>query len=73
MSETTKQVIWFNARSCVGLVRVSDIYDGVKYYIGSPPDAGTMRSSEEEDVQWIADWGAKFPREIGDKLFGVEK
>lgn len=64
-------VIWFSARSCVGLVQCQTEYEGVKYYIGCPPgeDKGF---NEEEDIQWIADWGAKFPQEAGDLLFGVK-
>ena len=65
------QVIWFNGRSCVGLVRVEDPYDGIKYYIGSPPMSEYSPNKEEDDIQWIAEWGARFPREIGDKLFGI--
>ena len=64
-------VLWFCGRTNVGIVRVEDEYDGIKYYIGSPPDAGTMRSSEEEDIQFIADWGSTFPKHAGDVLFGV--
>lgn len=63
-------VIWFSGRSCVGIVRIEDPYDGVKYYIGCPPGEA-HGNNEEEDTQWIADWGAKFPKEIGDKLFGI--
>lgn len=65
-------VRWFCGRTNVGIVRVEDEYDRIKYYIASPPDANTMRSSEEEDIQFIADWGSTFPKEAGDVLFGVE-
>lgn len=64
-------VLWFCGRTNVGIVRVEDEYDGIKYYIASPPDVGTMRSSEEEDIQFIADWGSSFPKAAGDVLFGV--
>lgn len=58
-------VMWFCGRSNVGIVKVFDDYDGMKFYIGSPPFG-----SEEEDKQWIADWGSTFPLEVGMKLFG---
>lgn len=66
---TTKiiDVAWFNGRTCVGIVKVEDEYDGIKYYIGSTPFA----TDEETDMKFIADWGAKFPKELGDQLFGV--
>ena len=59
-------VIWFNGTSCVGIVQVEDQYEGIKYYIGSA--AG---HDEETDKELIASWGAKFPKNIGDQMFGV--
>lgn len=72
MNEGTKvlDVIWFSAQTLVGIVRVADQYDGIKYYIGSPPYEGT--NTEAGDAQWIADWGARFPTAVGDVLFGVK-
>lgn len=61
-------VKWFCGSSNVGIVKVFDDYDGIKYYIGSPP----MIVSEEVDSQWIADWGSTFPYEAGNVLFGVD-
>lgn len=58
--------MWFCGRSNVGIVRIEDEYDGIKYYIGSPKDGGY---DEEYDRQWIADWGSTFPQDAGDKLF----
>lgn len=59
-------VRWFNGRSCVGVVRIEDPYDGIKYYIG------TCAGMEEEiDMEYIAAWGARFPNNVGDILFGV--
>lgn len=58
-------VIWFNGTSCIGLVKVKDPYDGIKYYIGA---ASGM--DEEVDKEHIAAWGAKFPKNIGDQMFG---
>ena len=62
----TQEVRWFNGRSCIGVVRVVDPYDGPKYYIG----VGIGRS-EEEDIQTITDWGTHFPVAAGDALFGI--
>lgn len=65
------KVLWFSGRSCVGIVRVETQYEGIQYYIGCPP--GEAKGyNEEEDTQWIADWGARFPREVGAILFGVD-
>jgi hypothetical protein len=60
-------VRWFSGSSLVGIVQVDDPYDGIKYFIGSPPEAG----SETEDAEWIADWGTIFPKPAGDRLFEV--
>ena len=61
-------VRWFCGRSNVGIVRVEDPYDGIKYYISSV----TIPDTEESDSQFIADWGMTFPTDAGNKLFGVE-
>lgn len=60
-------VMWFSGRNCVGIVRVVDPYDGVKYYIGVG-----QGFDEAHDAAYIADWGAKFPKEVGDILFGQD-
>ena len=65
-------VLWFSGRSTVGIVRVEDEWDGIKYYIGSPPFSEYSPNSEDTDREWIADWGSSFPREVGDILFGVD-
>ena len=64
-------VMWFSGRSTVGIVRIEDEWDGIKYYIGSPPFSEYSPNSEEEDMNWIAAWGSRFPKEVGDRLFGV--
>ena len=64
-------VMWYCGSSNVGIVRVLDQYEGIKYYIGSPPGA-EWGNDEEADKQWIADWGSSFPLEVGDKLFGID-
>lgn len=58
-------VIWFNGTSCVGLVKVYDEYDGNKYYIGAASGI-----DEQVDMEHIAAWGAKFPKSVGDLMFG---
>lgn len=60
-------VRWFCGASNVGIVQVQDPGEGIKYYIGSPPDG----RDENSDTQWIADWGSWFPGDVGDQLFGV--
>jgi len=66
------KVMWFSGRSCVGIVRVLTEFEGIQYYIGCPPMSEYSPNSEEGDIQWIADWGARFPGEVGDILFGVD-
>jgi len=60
-------VRWFSGRGCVGLVRVNMPYEGIQYYIG-PADG----LDEDIDVMQIAEWGARFPDDAGDLLFGVQ-
>lgn len=57
-------VVWFNK---VGIVRVEDEYDGIKYYIKD-----VVGLNEEEDTWKVADWGSSFPNDAGDVLFGVK-
>lgn len=56
--------IWFNK---VGIVRVEDEYDGIKYYI---KDVGGL--NEEDDTWYVVNWGSTFPKAAGDVLFGVK-
>lgn len=63
-------VKWFCGRTMVGIVKVEDEYDGIKYYIASPPGEA-KGNNEQEDIQFIADWGSTFPKDVGDLLFGV--
>lgn len=61
-------VMWFTnstaANGCIGIVKVLDKWDGIKYYIGLGRGADA-----ESDAQLIAGWGSSFPTESGDKLF----
>lgn len=66
------KVIWFSGRPTVGIVQVQDEWDGIKYYIGSPPFIEYAPHNESADTQWIADWGARFPVEVGNILFGED-
>ena len=56
--------IWFNK---VGIVRVEDEYEGIKYYIKEVDGL-----NEEDDIWKVADWGSTFPKNAGDVLFGVK-
>ena len=62
------EVLWFCAgHGNVGIVKVDDQYDGIKYYIGA-----CSGNSEDMDILHIAKLGSKFPKSAGDLLFGVE-
>lgn len=63
---TVTDVRWFSGTSCVGIVKAIDDHSGVKYYIGSASNI-----DEIFDADHIMRWGAKFPNEVGDLLFGV--
>lgn len=65
-------VMWYCGRSNVGIVQVKDEWEGIKYYIGSPPGM-EWGNSEDQDKMWIASWGSTFPKDAGDKLFGVQE
>jgi hypothetical protein len=56
--------MWFCG---VGIVRVEDEYDSIKYYI-----AAVSGVNEQTDAQFIMKWGSTFPSDAGNKLFGVE-
>jgi len=62
--------MWFDR---VGIVRVEDQYEGIKYYIKAIPFEDHFDfSTEEQDKKYVADWGLTFPKEAGDVLFGVK-
>jgi len=63
-------VKWFCGRTQVGIVRTQDEFDGIKYYIASPPGEA-HGFNESEDIQFIADWGSTFPKDVGEMLFGI--
>jgi hypothetical protein len=61
------EVMWFCAgHGNVGIVRLNDQYDGIKYYIGA-----CSGDSEDMDIDHISNWGSTFPKPAGDKLFGA--
>ena len=64
-------VKWYCAgHGNAGIVRVEDDFEGIKYYIGAfPGEEGNH--NEQEDIQWIAEWGSSFPKAAGDMLFGT--
>ena len=59
------EIRWFSGQDCVGVVKVDDPHDGIKYYIGV-----AIGNDEQDDIQWIAYWGSSFPTDAGDVLFG---
>lgn len=59
---------WFtNKDSCIGIVQVKDHHEGIKYYIGLG-----FGENKTADEQYIADWGTKFPADVGNLLFNME-
>ena len=62
-------VMWFSGHSTVGIVKVNDQYDGIKYYIGAAPFFEYAPHNENADMKWIADWGSTFPKSVGNVLF----
>lgn len=67
MSMKLLDVMWFTGQQCVGIVRCDVEYEGIRYYVGvaSGMDEGV-------DTEHIMAWGAHFPREAGDLLFGLD-
>jgi hypothetical protein len=57
-------VRWFNSNGCVGIVKVLDNYEGVRYYIGIASGNDPIA-----DAKYIANWGALFHKGAGDKIF----
>lgn len=58
-------VRWFSAAAgTVGIVQVVDPYEGICYFISH-----VTGISEQADKEYIADWGARFPNDAGEKLF----
>jgi hypothetical protein len=58
-------VRWFQT---VGIVRIEDKYEGIKYYIGRG-----VGEDEQVDREYIANWGSSFPKSAGDALFGINQ
>ena len=57
---------WFHQMGnplAIGIVKIDDEYDGIKYYIGN-----AIGGSEEEDAKHISKTGAKFSKELGDLI-----
>lgn len=68
MAHEVLDVRWFSGRDCIGVVRVYDQYEGVKYYIGV-----AVGLDEETAIEHIAAWGSVFSNHIGDNLFEIEE
>jgi hypothetical protein len=60
--------VWFGGRHTIGVVKVEDKYDGIKYLIGACD--GSL-NSEADDIQYIVDWGSYFPAGAGKALFDL--
>ena len=59
---------WFTApKGCIGIVVTKDKYKGEVAYIGQCQEGNT----EKEDIQYIINYGAKFPIEAAKKLFEI--
>ena len=55
---------WFsNVKGCIGIVRVQTD-DGIQAYISAVDG-----NDEYSDVQFIMDWGARFPIEAANTIF----
>jgi hypothetical protein len=61
-------VRWFCGHSNVGIVRVEDPYEGIRYYVGS-----CTGIDENADKEHIAAWGSSFPDAAGDVLFDIRE
>lgn len=60
-----KEACWFTSNTgTVGIVKVIDAHEGVCYFISSVDGI-----NEKQNKEFIADWGSRFPTEIGDRLF----
>lgn len=65
MSVEFVNVHWFCAgHGNVGVVKVNDPYEGIKYYIGQCKGVDAIA-----DINHIMNWGSTFPKDAGDKLF----
>lgn len=60
-------VRWFNGQQCVGIVRCVLESQKVCYYVGS-----ASGQDSNVDTEHIMAWGADFPNDAGDLLFGVD-
>lgn len=59
---------WFGGGTgYIGIIRVYDEYEGIKYYIGSG-----YGLDAEDDKKYIAKWGSTFNKESGNVLFGQD-
>lgn len=66
MSMKLLGVRWFSGQQCVGVVRCDVEYQGICYYVGA-----ASGQDESVDTEHIMAWGARFPDDAGDLLFGI--
>lgn len=68
MANDEKKIVgvsWFTStKGTVGVAKVIDPLEGICYFISAVDGF-----NEEDDKEFIADWGARFPNDAGDKLF----
>ena len=65
MTESKTDVMWFTSmKGTVGIVRL-DHSDGTTLYYISEVEG----KNEQADIDFILEWGAKFPQHAGDALF----
>jgi len=61
-------VLWFtNSKGTVGIVKIKDQHNGIQYRISAVD--GFM---EKMDVLQVIAWGARFPDNAGQALFGED-
>jgi hypothetical protein len=60
-------ILWFtNMFGCVGIAKVDDEYEGIKYFISQ-----VQGWDVDIDTKRVMEWGSVFPKDAGDVLFGV--
>ena len=63
---TAKRCKWFNGRGTIGIVMAETEFQEIKYYVGIADGL-----NEQIDINLIMSFGARFPNDVGDALFGV--
>ena len=66
MTFSPKKCKWFSGRGTIGIVRAENEAGEVAYYLGLADGL-----NEQIDINLIVSFGARFPSDAGDLLFGV--